>query len=277
MASPSPLPLKELSVENATSVFIEYLTYDAKNVQQMLAFVAKYPWVLQDSTVCTAIVTDPKCYNTLKQTGWWDTALAHVAEPDKLTLAWLAKHHVLALAYEASAKDLATHIDWPAWETLVQEHGPLHQVHDGDPDIFYRTRAFVALANRLGPDLAPLMCAAMHILLPMEHLEKTVGTAWSPLQKAQFSWLTEKMGVVADVWPTAQHIKTALKDAQKDVLAWQALVDSADLASLAVVYELNHGDLDDTIFELIQLAQSPPSRESLDYTMALEPSSGLTG
>lgn len=272
-SDPSSNERKVLSIERATSILKEYLTYDAKNSQQMCGFIAQYPWVLEDPLICLAIVSDPKCYNTLKQYDWWDQAKSHVENPDSLTNTWLREHHVMALAYETSDAELERLIDWPSWETLIQEHGPMHQLYDGDPDSFYRTRAFVVLANRLGTDLAPLMCAAMHILLPFDALQNVVGDAWTPLQKSQFAWLIEKTGVVSDIWPTEQRAKSVLDQAQKDLGQWKALVHPAELAGLAAVYDLNNSDLDETIYNLIQFAQFKAPTESLDYTMALGASS----
>lgn len=268
-SNPNSNESKVLSLERAALILREYLIYDARNSQQMCAFIAGYPWVLEDPSICFAIVSDPKCYNTLKQYNWWDQVKSNVDKQEDLTSTWLKEHHVMALAYETSDTELERLIDWPAWETLIQEHGPLHQLHDGDPNSFYRTRAFVALANRLGTDLAPLMCAAMHVLLPFDALQDVVGETWTLLQKAQFAWLIEKTGVVSDIWPTTKSAKLVLAQAQIDIGQWKKLVNPTELAGVVAVYALNNADLDETIYNLIQFAQFKASTESLDYTMAL--------
>lgn len=272
VSAASSMQLKELSIDRAISIFVEYLTYDAKNVQQMYSFVAQYPWVLTDPQVCESIVGDPNCFNTLRQTAWWDQAVANAPAPtpETLPLLWLRKNHALALAYAATDSQLESVVDWPAWETLLQEHGPVYQPHERDPDMFYRTRAFVVLANRLGTDMAPLMCAAMGVLLPMDDLEKTVGDQWTPLQKAQFGWIMEKSHFVGDAWPASSPTKECLRQAQEDVLQWKALVPASELSGLDVVYDLNNNDLEKTISELMEMRHFAPSTESLDYTMALE-------
>lgn len=272
ISASSSQQLKALSVQKATDIFVEYLTYDAKNVQQMYSFVAQYPWVLTDPQVCQSIVGDPHCFNTLQQTAWWDQAVANAPAPtpETLPLLWLRNNHVLALTYAATDSQLERVVDWPAWETLLQEHGPVYQAHERDPDMFYRTRAFVVLANRLGTDMAPLMCAAMGVLLPLEDLEKTVGDQWTPLQKAQFGWLMEKSYFVGDAWPASSPTKESLRQAQEDVQQWKALVPASELSALDVIYDLNNNDLEKTISELMEMRHFVPSTESLDYTVALD-------
>lgn len=263
--------LPVVTPDRAALIFEEYLTYDAKNVQSMYAFVHSYPWVLQDPLVCTHVVERPCCYNTLKQTGWWETVLAGVSEPDQLVALWVKNKHVPALAYETSSAQLSPLVDWSTWEDLVQNDTSHTLRLDGSPDPFYTKRACVVLANRLGVDMAPLMCAALHLALPLDDMNTTVGSAWTPTQKAQYAWVLSKTEPLGDIYPTFGDMKKQLMQAHTDIVsAWLGLVPSQELAPLQIIHDMNNGCLDDTMLELIQWAQFKPSTESLDYTVGLD-------
>lgn len=247
---------------------MEYLSYDSQEPEEMKAFVNLYPYVLTAPSACAAVLREPNCYESLKDFGWWATAISNVDPNEDLTDAWLTKTHIQALAYDAPDAGIATLIDWPAWEVMIQEHGPLY-VRPSNPNPFSCAQAFVALANRIDPKIAPLMCAAMHVLLPLDTLDTLVSGKWTPLQKAQYAWLLEKTENVGDIWPATRPQKDALAQAQEGLSAWTRLVDFKELASVEVIYGLNGGNLEDTIFELIQLAQTVPTTDAFDYTVAL--------
>ena len=267
--SGSMLPV--VTPDRAALIFEEYLTYDAKNVQSMYAFVHSYPWVLQDPLVCTHVVERPCCYNTLKQTGWWETVLAGVSEPDQLVARWVKNKHVPALAYEAGPLQLSPLVDWSTWEDLVQNDASSIKLLPGNPDAFYTKRASVVLANRLSVEMAPLMCAALFLALPLDDMNATVGPTWTPLQKAQYAWVLSKTEPLGDIYPTFGDMREQLAQAQNDIVsAWLGLVPSKELAPLQIMHDMHNGCLDDTMFEMIQWAQFKPSTESLDYTVGLE-------
>ena len=257
--------------DRAALIFEEYLTYDAKNVQSMYTFVHNYPWVLQNPLVCTHVVERPCCYNTLKQTGWWPMVLANVPDHNALVQRWVKHKHVPALAYEASPTQLADIVDWSTWEDLVQNDASSIKLLPGNPDAFYTKRASVVLANRLGVEMAPLMCAALFLALPLDDMNATVGPTWTPLQKAQYAWVLSKTEPLGDIYPTFGDMREQLAQAQNDIVsAWLGLVPSKELAPLQIMHDMHNGCLDDTMFEMIQWAQFKPSTESLDYTVGLE-------
>lgn len=261
----------ELSPSHAAAIFEEYLTYDAKNVQMMHAFVHKFPWVLTDPLVCTHVVERPCCYHTLKQTGWWGTVLANVPDVGSLAASWVKNKHLPALAYEASPTQLNSAVDWSTWEDLVQNDASAMKPLPGDPDAFYTKRAAVVLANRLGTQMAPLMCAALFLALPLSDMTATVGEAWTPLQKAQYAWVLSKTEALGDIYPTFGDMKEQLAQAQEDIVsAWMGLVPSQELAPLQIMHDMNNGCLDDTVFEMLQWVQFQPCTQSLDYTVGLE-------
>lgn len=258
-----------LPPDKLTDIFVEYLTYDAYNVQAMCSFVASYPMVLEHPDICHAVVKNPLCYETLKQMDWWGKALSNAAQPETLPVAWLRQNHVAALAYEATDEQLQEHIDWSAWECLIHEYEPMQTMKIVGVDGFYRARALLSLANRLGTDIAPFMCASFRVLLPMEQMHEQVDTAWSPLQKAQYGWLLEHCDSVNDYHPVSSELKEQLRVAQKDMSAWTALVPAQELTSLMVLYDLNNCDVDETIIELIRLESFKTPSDSLDYTIGL--------
>lgn len=256
-------------IEKATALFVNYLGNNANNFKQLKNFVASHPWVLTEPAVCTAVAKNPYCYLVLKQFDWWNTILKNVPPEEELAALWIKNSHVLALAYEATDAQIEKTMDWPAWEILIQEYGPCYDPSKRE-HLFSRTKAFVELANRVDVKLAPLMCAAMHILLPLDQLSDIVNDEWSPLQKAQYAWLLTRTRSVGDIWPTLPQYQEPLREAQDELSSWINLVDPQELTSLHVVYELNNSDLAATIFEWIQLAQQGPSVEILDYTHALD-------
>lgn len=261
-----------ITPEKLTDIFVEYLTYDAYNVQAMCSFVASYPVVLEHPQICHAIVKNPLCYETLKQMNWWDKALSHAENSDKLPVEWLRQNHVAALAYEATSEQLREQIDWPSWEGLIQEYDVMHTMKIVGVDPFYRARALLTLATRLGTDLAPAMCASFRVLLPLNEMEKVVGASWTPLQKAQYGWFLQRADSVNDYHPTPQEVKDQLRAAQKDVGQWVSLVPESALLGLNVLHNLNGMDLDETIIEFIRsdAFRTPPQTiESLDYTIGL--------
>lgn len=247
---------------------MEYLLNDVYASEQMEAFVALYPWVLTEPAVCINVVTQPDCYHTLKKFKWWDTVLEHVASQENLVSLWKGNSHVHALAYEATDAQIKQTLDWPAWKQLVRQYGPYGPSSDETP--FSRAKALVELANRMDMNLAPLMCAAMHLLLPLNKLSDIVNAKWNPLQKAQYGWLLQKIQCIDDTWITPPQYRAPLIRAQGKLFQWINLVESHELAGLHVVYELNNSDLHKTIRELIQLAQQAPNVDSFDYTHALD-------
>ncbi len=260
-----------LSPAQAATIFEEYLTYDAKNVQMMHSFVHNHPWVLQDALVCTHVAERPCCYNTLKQTGWWDTVVANVPDHSDLVQRWVKNKHVPALAYEADPAQLSTALDWSTWEDMVQNDASGIKRLPGDPDDFYTKRACVVLANRLGVNMAPMMCAALYLALPLDEMNATVGDTWTPLQKAQYAWVLSKTDTLGDIYPAFGDMRTQLTQAQHDIVSsWMGLVPSQELAPLQIMHDMNNGCLDDTVFEMLQWTQFKPTTESLDYTVGLE-------
>lgn len=241
---------------------------DETNFEHMQRFVERSPWVLQEPTVCTVITMNPKCYVALKKFNWWATVLSHVPPSKNVATQWTKNGHVHALAYEATAEQIVQTLDWPAWEMLVQDDGPYYARMKEEP--FDRTRALVGLANRIDIKLAPLMCAAMHVLLPLNQLALAVDDKWSPLQKAQYAWFTTKTRYVGDIWPTPVNYREPLRQAQAELFQWINLVEPQELTNLHVLYELNNSDLAATISEWIQLAQQTRVADSFDYTHALD-------
>lgn len=267
-----PLNSSYISVERAIPLFEEYLTYDALNTQCMSSFVSQYPWLLTNSEVCTHMVLNSSCYNTLKQMGWWDTMLLHAQPGPDLTMdkQWLKAGHALALAYES--KDPARVMDLDDWTDFVVRHGPLYGFKAGSPDAFYHGRAFYVLATRLRPDIAHFVCTCPSLRMPLADLEQSIGSLWSPLQKAQYAWLLEKGGPDDTLSPGSKFIPDELKNVLKDVAAWKALVPSEALIPMGIVYEMNNGIFNKTILEMIQLTMSESIEvaETLDYTVILD-------
>ena len=260
--------IKELSIERAAIIFTEYLTYDKETPEQMRAFTRMYPWVLTEPVVCNAIVGSPTCYTALQKMDWWDTALANVNYPIGIAKMWLKQANVQALAYHTSDDELSNNFTWNDWNMLLQDSGLIYMINH-DANLFARTGAFVVLANRLDVKLAPLMCAAMHVLIPLNALGKIVEGQWTPLQKAQYAWLLGKSNPI-NAWLAPAQFKQECHQAHQDLVSWQKLVDPQELANLTMIYALNNANVEDTVAELIRLAHTEPSTDSLDYTQALE-------
>lgn len=276
-SSSSPQQLKELSVQRGIKVFTEYLAFftdylacDRNTPEKMKAFVHMYPWVLTEPLVCNAVAGNPCCYTALKEMNWWNTILANVNHPSGNTDLWLKKSNIQALAYHTSDKDLAQMFDWPTWKRHLQENGVIYMMSN-DANVFSRTEAFIVLANRLDVAAAPLMCAAMRVLMPLNTFETVVEGKWSPLQKAQYAWLIGRTPV-AEISIATPIFMQGLRQAHCDIACWQQLVEPQELDTLAIVYELNNANVEKTVAYLIQLEQSGSSIESLDYIQALDDS-----
>lgn len=269
-SSSSPQQLKELSVQRGIKVFTEYLAYDRNTPEKMKEFVHMYPWVLTEPLVCNAVAGNPCCYTALKEMDWWNTILANVNHPSGTTGLWLKQSNIQALAYHTSDKELTQMFDWPTWKRHLQDNGVIYMMSN-DANVFSRTEAFIVLANRLDVAAAPLMCAAMRVLMPQSTFETVVEGKWSPLQKAQYAWLMGRTPVAEIVIATPIFMQ-GLRQAYCDIACWQQLVEPQELANLAIVYELNNANVEKTIADLIQLTQSASSTESLDYTQALDDS-----
>lgn len=234
--------------EGLIHLFEEYLTYDRYNVQCMRSLVFQEPWLLTDPDTCLRMLRNPNCYGSLKDSGWWDSMLLSMEPSVSLFEEWVTHNHLLALAYECL--DLRVRMSWVQWEDLIEKQKSLYVPFEGSRDVFERVKAFVRMSIALDPDISPVACGGLQLLLPTAMLDACTEGLWSSAGYAHYSWIITKHNLFPEFSPP---VKSLLMPALDEYRLRFSTAHADDLAALELLHQVNEGDVLATAKSMISM------------------------